>query len=216
MKSENIAPFWHLLIIRAYKYGCKCSGCKIRLQKVYISNFGRLWALQIFQSCIYLSPFSQGLSVEVLPASWLSGHEGDRGCPARKTQADPGLRAAHEHHRWRHHRSAFHQKQGDSCVLSSLFSFSLSYTTSVIFVPLPAAPLAFVFLTHRVLAIDISSCFMLFQIFLLEQCRDFHKAKYVKCILNINRNACWRKTWNGSSQGRLSFYYVVWTYFCSD
>lgn len=67
--------------------------------------------------------------------------------------------------------------------------FSLSFS-SVIFLPLSAAPLVFVFMTHHVLAIDIGSCFMLFQILILKQCRDFHKAKHVKCILNININAC--------------------------
>lgn len=76
------------------------------------------------------------------------------------------------------------------CFLLSLFFFLSFLPTAVIFLPLPAAPLVFVFMLQRVLAIDIGSCFMLFQIFILEQCRDFHKAKYVKCILNININAC--------------------------
>lgn len=80
------------------------------------------WASQVW-SCIHMnSPFSQGLSVEVLPASWLPGHESDWGCPAWKAQADPGLWAPHEHHCWCHHWSAFHQKQGDSCSPTCLFS----------------------------------------------------------------------------------------------
>lgn len=140
---------------------------------------------------------SQGLSVEVLPAGWLPGHESDRGCPAGKTTADPGLRAPHEHHCWRHHRSAFYQKQGDSCSCVLSFSplfFFLSFQPVWSFFLSLLLHLSLSFFPHHVLAIDIASCFMLFQIFILEQCRDFHKAKNVKCILNTNINACWIKT----------------------
>lgn len=76
------------------------------------------------------------------------------------------------------------------CFLLSLSPPPFFLSFSVIFLSLPAAPLVFVFMPHHVLAIDIGSCFMLFQIFLLEQCRAFLKAEYVKCILNININAC--------------------------
>lgn len=151
--------------------------------------------------------------MEVFPASWLPGHESDGSVPARKTSANPGFWAAHEHHCWRHHWSAFHQKQGDSCSLTCFLIPPSVLPASLIFPFLPAAPRFFVFMLHHVLAIDISSCLMLFQIFFLKQCRDFHKATYVKCIPNNNINACWVKTENVLSQERLSFYDMLWTHF---
>lgn len=73
------------------------------------------------------------------------------------------------------------------CAFFSTFFFLSFLPTLLIFLRLPAAPLVFVFIRPCVLAIDIGSCFMLFQIFILKQCRE---AKYVKCTLNNSINAC--------------------------
>lgn len=134
-------------------------------------------------------PFSQGLSLEVLPPSWLSAHESDRDCPAWKAQADPGLWAPHEHHCWCHHRSAVYQKQGDSLCLCLSLCLSLLFSVSLC-ITLCDFPSSFLSSWLTILKLFLSVQLYAFPLFGIEVVEVSIKSERISILLFLLNKSC--------------------------
>lgn len=138
--------------------------------------------------------------MEVLPACRLPGHERNWGGTARKTETDSGLWAPHEHHCWRHHRSAFHQKQSNCRLSLSTDFYSIAFAFCPFFLPILISLLLILLNVNafeNVLPVEVLGLLI----------------KSVKGILKNNIFMFGEKRSNSQGQKKVSFYYFLCTCF---